>query len=615
METYLTWFSALIFSAELIVDATVATYYFVTNQLYWGLSTLIIIVVPLILCQIYSLWLLKSEKSQTKSSAICLHLMLCGIPYRHYNILKAIDKDKASNQEANAIRKAITNVNSVQTLNAIFQYCPQFLLQSFLIIYRENKSVVTGMSAGLAAFSLVWHLFIRFYYWSNRYNEEITFDCQQSGNGPVQIIDNLTTSFHETSQSRQSNSPSHMANNFHQPNLTDLKHFEKSIFTTDENNLSSTRHSTNKNTEKMKIFNFNKRKPIYQSNGDISEKHDNSLIFFEFEDSLASSKFDLSAAAPKENASYADDCSMMKKQLAKTTGDEEEKFVSIPGNRNSLLKRKGICSSQEMLYLVDILNDNISPDEVDILAKSLVDMGGDCSLQTESDNDTLDNSKLLEHFPAVIDDKLLLENIDAVIYENQIIFQERIRKNKLTIQNLKIQDQMLSKCMEDMKALPCCEILSIRDYENMCFQNISRQNRGMKHWRNYLHDIDTNNHDNSTVQHSSYYVNTTNTDTLTNSLSDLYINEKALTLNACDRQKSCDNVGSERNAGRRNVRWISKLKTENESNCESLSDDLYIVMDSGAYAIPEKNILVETINSINIDSPVKRGGANSGTNN
>lgn len=463
------------------------------------------------------------------------------------------------------------------------------------------------MSAGLAAFSMVWYLFIRFYYWSKRYNEEVTFDCQQSS-GPVQIIDNLTTSLNESMihNRHQSNATAITANNFNQTNLTDLKHFEKSIFKTDEKNLSSKRHSTNKNIEKMKIFNFNKRKPIYdQTNGDISEKHDNSLIFFEFEDSMASSKFDLSTVVPKDKTHYdTDDCSMMKKEFAQTTGDDE-KMASIPSNRNSLLKRKGICSSQEMLYLVDILNDNISPDEVDILAKSLLDMGGDCSLQTESDNDTLDNSKLLEHFPDVIDDKLLLENIDAVIYENQIIFQERIRKNKLTIQNLKIQDQMLSKCMEDMKILPCCELLSIRDYENMCFQNISRQNRGMKHWRNYFDDIDTNNHDNSTVQHSSYYIDTTNTDTVT-TLSDLYINETEKTLTYVgNRQKSCDNIEVERNPGKKNVRWqVSKLKTEND--CETVSDDLYIVMDSGAYAIPEKNILVETINSINIDSPVKR---------
>lgn len=130
METYFTWFSALIFSAELIVgkiklsashqqsccclclrliqkkskwqvsmqgayvaysnvwcifftDFSVAAYYFTTNQLPWGIYTLLIIVVPLILCQIYSLWLFKSENSQIKASAICMHLLLCGILYRY----------------------------------------------------------------------------------------------------------------------------------------------------------------------------------------------------------------------------------------------------------------------------------------------------------------------------------------------------------------------------------------------------------------------------------------------------------------------------------------------------------------------------------------------------
>ncbi|KAJ6633326.1 XK-related protein 5, partial [Pseudolycoriella hygida] len=539
METCFTWFSALIFSTGLIVDISVATYYITFNQLAWGLYTALIIFVPSILCQIYSLWLFKKETNHLKASAVCVHLMLCGILYRYHHILQRIDRSKASNQELNAIRKAINSVNSVQTLNAIFQYCPQFLLQSYLIIYRENKSIFTGISASFAAFSLVWYLFIRFYYWSKRYNDEISFECQPSS-GPVQIIDNLTTSFNENNQCRLSNTSSTITNNFNQKNLTDLKNFEKSVFKTDENNLSSKRYGTDKNIEKDKIFNFNKRKPIYdQTNFEIADKHDNSLIFFEYDESLGSGKLDISAKGL--HVQCVDDRSTMKKEFGMTspTKGDEEKCVTTGGSRNSLLKRKGICSSQEMLYLVDILNDNISPDEVDILAKSLLDMGGDCSLQTESDNDPLDNSKLLEHFPDVIDDKLLLENIDAVIYENQIIFQERIRKNKLTIQNLKIQDQMLSKCMEDMKILPCCEILSIRDYENMCFQNISRQNRGMKHWRNYLHDIDTNNHDNSTVQHSSYYIDTTNTDTLTNSLSDLYINETEKV--ASDRQKSCDN--------------------------------------------------------------------------
>lgn len=350
-------------------------------------------------------------------------------------------------------------------------------------------------------------------------------------------------------------------------------------------------------------------------------------------------------------------------------------------SRNSLLKRKGICSSQEMLHLVDIMNDHISAEQVDVLAKSLVEMG-DVSISTDEPTSEerfqdisanlhlpLDHSKLLDQFPDMIDDHRLLENIDAAIYENQIIFQERIRKNQLTIQNLKLQDQMLSKCIEDMKGsshIPGTEILSIRDYENMCFTNISRQNRGMKHWRNYLNDIDTSNHDSSTVQHSSYYVNT---NTLSTSATDLYINEVddggASTVIIHDDDEDDDkgtsngSVGSSGLSGivtKKGVRWSNKLSAAPASVsrrrmqdqqrhrdrlmqqfCAAdddtvVSDDLYIdmtgggasasSMDSherhpneededdevelqGAAALPEKNILVETINKINVDSPVK----------
>lgn len=70
----------------LFTDFSVATYYFTINQFPWAINTLIIIVVPLILCQIYSLWLLKCEKNQIKASAICVHLVLCGILYRYVKV-------------------------------------------------------------------------------------------------------------------------------------------------------------------------------------------------------------------------------------------------------------------------------------------------------------------------------------------------------------------------------------------------------------------------------------------------------------------------------------------------------------------------------------------------
>lgn len=485
-----------------------------------------------------------------------------------------------------------------------------------------------------------------------------------------------------------------------------------------------------KNVEKSNIFGFNKRRPIYQH-----EEYDMmnesmaavnlSTVFFEIDDSRNGNvssiggKFNRSTSNKdmdnflNENSSNAtmlskamndfqynfgacddtdDDMDDVKREKMMASGGAIKKnaltsstMMLVGGdNRNSLLKRKGICSSQEMLHLVDIMNDHISAEQVDVLAKSLVEMG-DVSISTDEPLSEerfqdissnllmpLDHSKLLDHFPDMIDDHRLLENIDAAIYENQIIFQERIRKNQLTIQNLKLQDQMLSKCIEDMKGsahIQGTEILSIRDYENMCFTNISRQNRGMKHWRNYLNDIDTSNHDSSTVQHSSFYVNT---NTLSTSATDLYINEvddggaSTVIIHDDDDEEDDDDkgtsngsVGSSGLSGivtKKGVRWSNKLSAapsasrrrihEQQRHRERLiqqfcaadddtvvSDDLYIDMNGGgasassmdsherhpteeeedddevelqgAAALPEKNILVETINKINVDSPVK----------
>lgn len=633
--------------------------------------------------------------------------------------------------------------------------------------------VFVGVSAGLAGFSFLWHVFIHFYYLIKRFHkidpfERFPNEHHQLHNNPTsstighhphsttvtpRIIDNLSTSFNEQHHHNHHHHHQHqrhfvptnsagpsslISNNLSQASvsLTDsLRNFEKSTYKTDDKNLMSKKSGIGKNVEKSNIFGFNKRRPIYQH-----EEYDMmnesaaaaaaaagnlSTVFFEIDDSRNATcgKFNRSTSNKdmdnflNENSSNAtmlskamndfqynfgepddtdDDMDEMKREKLMASGGGAIKksaltsstMMLVGDNRNSLLKRKGICSSQEMLHLVDIMNDHISAEQVDVLAKSLVEMG-DVSISTDEPvseerfqdisanlHMPLDHSKLLDYFPDMIDDHRLLENIDAAIYENQIIFQERIRKNQLTIQNLKLQDQMLSKCIEDMKGsvhIPGTEILSIRDYENMCFTNISRQNRGMKHWRNYLNDIDTSNHDSSTVQHSSFYVNT---NTLSTSATDLYINEvddggaSTVIIHDDDEEDEEDDddddkgtsngsVGSSGLSGivtKKGVRWSNKLSAapaasrrkihEQQRHRERLiqqfcaaddetvvSDDLYIDMNGGgasassmdshderhpteeeeedeidlqgAAALPEKNILVETINKINVDSPVK----------
>lgn len=266
--------------------------------------------------------------------------------------------------------------------------------------------------------------------------------------------------------------------------------------------------------------------------------------------------------------------------------------------------------------------------QIDTLEKSLLDLNGmeaiDDIRQVKSPAGTVvtdeksvagsrgsdgdgESANIFKGFPDSLDESTqssILENIDAAIYENQIIFQERIRKNQLTIQNLKLQDQLLSQFMElSANGLPnnanlqailmsleeqrrqaieafgrqdnCAEgmpedelgmncassdpntsmgYLSTRDYENMCYVNITRNVNKLKHWRNYVQSIQGHQHDSSIAMNSSCFGNTTTTTATSTDLA------------------------------------------------EAKVDDLYMVMQP-----INKNILVETINQINdsSSSPMK----------
>lgn len=63
---------------------------------------------------------------------------------RYHNILKRIDTTEMSNQELKNIDQMIHDIKILQILNATFQYCPQFIFQAFLIIYRNYKCIITG---------------------------------------------------------------------------------------------------------------------------------------------------------------------------------------------------------------------------------------------------------------------------------------------------------------------------------------------------------------------------------------------------------------------------------------------------------------------------------------
>lgn len=514
-----------------------------------------------------------------------------------------------TSQEIENTKEKIDEINAIQTFNAIIQYFPQFLFQAYLISFRNNKCIITGVSAGLAVFSIMLYLSFsvikRFKGHDLGEIEDPTFNTR--------IIDNLSSN----DDGLRSISPGSSLTN---SNLSgNLKNFEKTLYNTDDKNFVSKKQNV-KNVEKSKIFSFNKRRPIYeQEDFDMCDMNNQSTEFYEINESTGSNvKLNTSSRENDNfvnenhsNLNLANSIALMTKQsmdlskqnlklkqkLEQSTDIDVNKLYkpgssscAVAENRSTSLKRKGICSSQEMINLVDIMNDNLSAEQVDSLAKSIVELNGEESLNLSSESGELDSAKIMELFPDLVDEKTktsILENIDAAIYENQVIFQERIRKNQLTIQNLKLQDQMLSNCIDvaELDSKIANEVMSTRDYENMAFINVSRSNLGLKHWRNYLRDIDTNLHDNSTVQNSSFYVNTMSNHTY----DDLYINEIE------------NGEKSDKLIEKKSVRWCDKIPDE---SC--LSEDLYIDMESeidGNFS--QKNILVETINKINVDSPIK----------
>lgn len=552
------------------------------------------------------------------------------------------------------------------------------MLETHFAYYAFFLFILAGVSAGLACFSFIWHICIHFFYLMKHIKADYRLNDHVSLSVPAQqatqIIDNLSTSFNSNTRSIISSagvasdtivddgilsgplqlaevSVSNLSENF--------RDFEKQSYKTDVKNFVATKKHENKNVEKAKIFGFNKRRPIYEKDDfDVTgENSQMSTVFFEISDScMTSSKLgnismeSLDATADKEptvfshsmeSLSFVGKRTMKAPKMCASTDDLKmsddifacsDSMLSISGSRNSLLKRKGICSSQEMLHLVDVMTDCISPEQIDALAKSSIDVGATDKSKCEMPEFVIrDRLSILENFPDKIDERLL-ENIDAAIYENQIIFQERIRKNQLTIQNLKLQDQLLSKCIEDIKLTSSS---SLREYENVCFENTNSKDAGIKNWRKYLHDIDKMACSNNSAHDSDSYPHSNAVCLFAGDERDnLYINESELVHkgdgsagidSSLTYQDTISTTGDESMlmpCYKKILQWhssrLSSLPTDSKvSKCSCYehepTENVYMNMSktpSATRLLPilssgEKNILVETINKINIESPVK----------
>lgn len=324
------------------------------------------------LCQIYSVVLMRSDhhaKGQPVWSPILWHMCLMGLPYRYIDLFQRVDS-----LPSHEVRYKLQEIQAIQTINAILQYCPQCILQVFIIVHRNYACLFTGITAGLAGFSFAWHLFLQCYSLAQRSHEDykITAGPNFSSNLRVNNLENNSSSLATILTSTSSTSiaiDDHASTVNYNPSATqslaeealalkkNLKILEKTS-SMDNRNLVS---KEGKSVDKVKIFQFNKRRPIYQGDD---------LDFIDRIDQLEDSDMVQNKSTIYYEMTEEEDDDLRKPHNNNSAGGALSGLGDghnlLPGDPSSMprLKRKGICSSQEMLHLVDLMNENISADQV-----------------------------------------------------------------------------------------------------------------------------------------------------------------------------------------------------------------------------------------------------------
>lgn len=298
-----------------------------------------------------------------------------GLPYRYVDLFRRVDA-----LPHHELRYKLQEIQAIQTINAILQYCPQCIFQVFIIIHRNYACLFTGITAGLAGFSFAWHLFLQCYSLAQRGQDDykITAGPNFSSNLRVNNLENNSSSL-ATIVTTTSTSSTSIAIDEHQQQRHNHNHqrgvinynpmatqqqslaeealaLKKNLQILEKSSSMDNRNlvpKESKNVDKVKIFQFNKRKPIYRGEdldfidridqldeSDLHQSHNKSTVYYEM------------------TGDFEDD---LKKPHNTSAFD-----ALVPGDPNSMprLKRKGICSSQEMLHLVDLMNENISADQV-----------------------------------------------------------------------------------------------------------------------------------------------------------------------------------------------------------------------------------------------------------
>ncbi|CAG5090656.1 Oidioi.mRNA.OKI2018_I69.PAR.g12677.t1.cds [Oikopleura dioica] len=152
-------FSALSYIGDISTDIVVAYFYFTNDHFYWGIITLLLVLVPGWIVAFFSLYWLVEDQRKPSPMVIFLHIICCGPLWRYWQAFNALRYQRPT--FTGTFSEALSDVSMLRLIEGILESAPQLMLQMYIIISKtgddEDKTLVAALvSATFSMVSISW---------------------------------------------------------------------------------------------------------------------------------------------------------------------------------------------------------------------------------------------------------------------------------------------------------------------------------------------------------------------------------------------------------------------------------------------------------------------------
>ena len=130
-----THFSILVWH-WLSTDIVVAYFYFANDHFYWGLITLLLVLIPGWIVAFFSIYWLIEDKRKPSPLVIFLHIICCGPLWRYWQAFNALRYQRPT--FTGTFSEALSDVSMLRLIEGILESAPQVVVNS--IFYLKNIS-------------------------------------------------------------------------------------------------------------------------------------------------------------------------------------------------------------------------------------------------------------------------------------------------------------------------------------------------------------------------------------------------------------------------------------------------------------------------------------------